>query len=80
MHHSNDFKLSAVNHYLKNDNYLQTSELFNCKRTSLMRWVKRYNETGNVLNQPRNTTSYKVMQKHVDHALQQIQKEIDNAG
>jgi transposase-like protein len=57
MHHSNDFKLSAVNHYLKNDNYLQTSELFNCKRTSLMRWVKRYNETGNVLNQPRNTTT-----------------------
>lgn len=74
MHHSNDFKLSAVNHYLKNDNYLQTSELFNCKRTSLMRWVKRYIETGNVLNQPRNTTSYKVMQKHVDYALQQISK------
>lgn len=73
-HHTDDFKFSAVKHYLKNGNYSQTSDLFDCKRTSLMRWVNRYAETGSVSNLPRNTVSYKVTQAHVNYAIREISK------
>ena len=52
-HHDNDYKLHAVKYYLKNGNYVETCEIFECKRTSLMRWVKRFNNTGTVKNKKR---------------------------
>ena len=42
-HVSDDLKLRAVQHYLKNNNYDETSEIFVIPATSLKRWVERYN-------------------------------------
>ena len=44
-HKSVDYKLAAIKDYLKYKNYSETSRRFNCPRTSLMRWVKKYNNT-----------------------------------
>jgi transposase-like protein len=44
--HSNDFKLSAVKLYLKFNSIRKVSELLNCSKSSLQRWIERYFETG----------------------------------
>lgn len=67
-HHDSDYKLHAVKHYLKNDNYVETCEIFECKRTSLMRWVKRFRNTGTVDNKERPLLSYKVTKEHIKYA------------
>ena len=46
--HSNDFKLSAVKLYLKVNSIRKVSELLNCSKSSLQRWIERYFETGNI--------------------------------
>ena len=44
VHHSIDFKISAVKYYLKIKNYVEVCKIYECNRISLMRWVKLYNE------------------------------------
>ena len=46
--HSNDFKLSAVKLYLKLHSIRKVSEILNCSKSSLHRWVERYFKTGNI--------------------------------
>ena len=46
--HSDDFKLSAVKLYLKFNSIRKVSEILNCSKSSLHRWVERYFETGNI--------------------------------
>jgi transposase len=46
--HSDDFKLSAVKLYLKFNIIRKVSEILNCSKSSLHRWVERYFETGNI--------------------------------
>lgn len=46
--HSTDFKLSAVKLYLKFNSIRKVSEILNCSKSSLHRWIKRYFETGNI--------------------------------
>ena len=41
--HIEDYKLSALKYYLKNNkNMHETCEIFDCKFQSLVRWVDRY--------------------------------------
>ena len=47
-HHSNDFKLSAIKLYLKLNSIRKVSELLNCSKSSLHRWIERYFETGDI--------------------------------
>jgi len=47
-HHSSDFKLSAVKLYLKLNSIRKVSELLDCKKSTLQRWIERYLEFGNV--------------------------------
>ena len=65
VHHSIDFKISAVKYYLKIKNYVEVCKIYDCNRTSLMRWVKSYNE--NNLNSTHNKTrkSYKITKEHI---------------
>ena len=65
VHHSIDFKISAVKYYLKIKNYVEVCKIYGCNRTSLMRWVKLYNE--NNFNSKHNKTrkSYKITKEHV---------------
>lgn len=54
-HKSVDYKLAAIKDYLKYKNFSETSRRFNCSRTSLMRWVKKYNDTiSHALNRQNN--------------------------
>ena len=46
--HSNDFKSSVVKLYLKLNSIRKVSELLNCSKSSLQRWIERYFETGNI--------------------------------
>ena len=44
-HKTEDYKLSAVKYYLSNSFSLDyVCNIFGCKKQSLTRWVKRYNE------------------------------------
>ena len=41
--HTEDYKLSAVQYYLKHNNDMRdTCKIFDCKYQSLARWVKTY--------------------------------------
>ena len=41
--HTEDYKLSAVKYYLNNNDDLRnTCKIFDCKKTSLNRWVTQY--------------------------------------
>ena len=50
VYHSIDFKKSAVKYYLKIKNYVEVCKIYECNRTSLMRWVKLYNENNLISN------------------------------
>tara|TARA_Y100000389_G_scaffold194532_1_gene224683 strand:+ start:4326 stop:4484 length:159 start_codon:yes stop_codon:yes gene_type:complete len=44
-HKTEDYKLSTVKYYLSNNFSLDyVCNIFECKKSSLKRWVKRYNE------------------------------------
>ncbi len=47
-HHTTDFKLSAVKLYLKLKSIREVSELLDCKRSTLQRWIVRFFEFSNV--------------------------------
>ena len=67
-HHDTDYKLHAVKYYLKNKNYVETCKIFECKRTSLMRWVKKYKNSKTVKNKNRPLLSYKTKKKYIKYA------------
>ena len=45
MNYSTDFKLIAVKLYSKLNSIRKVSELLNCSKSSLQRWIERYYET-----------------------------------
>jgi len=72
-HKSNDYKLTAVQHYLVEDNTQeQVCKIFQCSPRSLMRWVKQYQKDGTVDNQYREPVAYKVKKEYVRFLLQEI--------
>ena len=55
-HKSKDYKETAVNFYLVEDRTQEeVCRIFNCTPRSLMRWVDKYNETGNIERNNRKT-------------------------
>lgn len=75
-HKSNDYKLTAVQYYLdmENPSVRKTCTIFKCSKDSLIRWIKRYLETGSVDNKPRPEGAYKVRRKHVDYIINLIDR------
>jgi transposase len=73
-HHSEDYKLSAVRHFIRNRNQSETCRIFGCKRRSLMRWVDRYNSTNEIKRKNRNYVSYKVKKEYVKFIQSEITK------
>jgi transposase-like protein len=56
-HKSEDYKISAVKYYLKNkDNIRKTCKIFDCKKSTLQRWIQRYNSTKNLTRRNRKNT------------------------
>jgi transposase len=75
-HKSEDYKLSAVNYYLtENNNQLQTCKIFKCSRRSLMRWVNKYKQSNQILRQNRIPVAYKLQKDEVKHILKLIEND-----
>jgi len=70
-HKSEDYKISAVKYYLKNkDNIRKTCKIFDCKKSTLQRWIKRYKTSKNITLKNRTSTSYKITKPQVKTALE----------
>jgi transposase len=74
-HKSEDYKISAVKYYLKNkDNIRKTCKIFDCKKSTLQRWIKRYNSTKNLKRINRKAMSYKITKPQVNTALELLKQ------
>ena len=73
-HKSFDYKIQAVKYYLKNKNQVKTCEIFECSERSLMRWVKKYNETKTIKRKDRTFVSYKITKEQVKFILELVKK------
>jgi len=74
-HKSDDYKLSAVKHYLDTDNtQTDTCSIFKCSPRSLMRWVDKYQTRKSVSRRSHSPIAYKIKQKHVYFILEEIKK------
>jgi transposase-like protein len=50
-HKTEDYKNSAVKYYLNNekgDGYKKTCKIFDCKKSSLKRWIHKYKTSKNI--------------------------------
>lgn len=75
MHKSIDYKMSAVKYYLNNnDDIRKTCKIFDCKKSSLHRWVKRYKKTKNLTRKNREPVSYKITKQQVNKALELLKQ------
>ena len=76
-HKTDDYKNSAVKYYLNNENgdgYKKTCKIFDCKKSSLHRWVKRYKKTKNLTRKNREPVSYKITKQQVNKALELLKQ------
>lgn len=72
--HTEDYKLSAVKYYLNNNDDLRnTCKIFDCKKTSLNRWVTQYKRHKHINRKTRKNHNLKItppMEKLVKETLQ----------
>jgi transposase len=69
-HKSEDYKISSVKYYLKNkDNIRKTCKIFDCKKSTLQRWIQRYKTSKNITRINRKPISYKITKPQVNAAL-----------
>lgn len=74
-HKSEDYKISAVKHYLNTDkNQEEICDIFGCSVRSLMRWVERYQYDGNIKRHNRVSISYKVTREQNKFIVNEIKK------
>ena len=63
-HHTEDYKISAVKHYLnKSHNLTKTCYEFDCSRISLKRWVNRYKKDKSIKRYSRKPVSYQQVRR-----------------
>ena len=69
-HKTEDYKLSAVKYYLSNNFSLDyVCNIFECKISSLKRWIKRYNENKEINRHNRTNISYKITKEQLIYAM-----------
>ena len=74
-HKSPDYKLSAVNYYLNHDvGYDNTCKIFDCKKSSLKRWIHKYKTSKNLTRKKRKPVSYKITKPQVNTALELLKQ------
>ena len=74
-HKSEDYKISAVNYYLDNDVSMDyVCNIFNCKKQSLSRWVKRYNINKSIKRNNRKSISNKITKQQVNYAIKLLKQ------
>lgn len=59
-HRTEDYKLSAVKYYLKSGSYRKTCKIFDCKKSSLSLWVKKYQKNKKIQRKKRIPKKRKV--------------------
>ena len=60
-HHSEDYKISAVQYYLDNKTtYSNVCKIFKCSERSLKRWIERYKKDKSIKRYDRKSISYKI--------------------
>jgi transposase len=76
-HKTEDYKISAVKYYLNNDKgdgYKKTCKIFDCKKSTLRDWIKRYNTSKNLTRRNRKPISYKITTPQVKTALELLKQ------
>jgi transposase len=74
-HKSEDYKISAVKYYLNNkDNIRKTCKIFDCKKSTLQRWIQRYKTSKNLTRRNRKSVSYKITKPQVKTALELLKQ------
>ena len=74
-HKSEDYKISAVKYYLKNNVSLDdVSKIFNCPKQSLYRWIERYKKLKSLKRQNRKAISYKITKEQLSYAIEKLKK------
>ena len=69
-HKSEDYKISAVQYYIKNKVSMdKTCKIFDCKKTSLKRWINRYYLEKSIKRHNRKPISYKITKEQVKYLL-----------
>ena len=72
-HKSDDYKISAVKYYLKNNISLDdVSKIFNCPKQSLYRWIERYKKLKSLKRQNRTAISYKITKEQLSYAIEKL--------
>jgi len=76
-HKTEDYKISAVKYYLNNDRgdgYKKTCKIFDCKKSTLRDWIKRYKTSKNLTRRNRKPISYKITKPQVKTALELLKQ------
>ena len=76
-HKTEDYKNSAVKYYLNNENgdgYKRTCKIFDCKKSTLRDWIKKYQKFRNFTRNNRKPISYKITKPQVNTALKILDK------
>lgn len=72
-HKTEDYKQSAVDYYLVGDNTQEeVCQIFKCSVRSLMRWVDKFENDGEIKRHNRKPIAYKVHKNEVKFILEQI--------
>ena len=72
-HKTEDYKLSAVKYYLSNNFSLDhICSIFECKKSSLKRWIERYNEVKELKRHNRTKISYKITKEQLIYAIKML--------
>jgi transposase len=74
-HKTEDYKISAVKYYINNEVSMdEVCEIFECKKTSLKRWIDRYEKDDSIKRHSRKSISYKITNEHVKYAIKLLKK------
>ena len=74
-HKSEDYKISAVEYYLVEDKSQEEAcKIFKFYPRSLMRWVEKYNNDGEIKRYNKKPVAYKITKDQVKYALKEINK------
>lgn len=74
-HKTEDYKLSAVNYYLTNNVSMDNiCKIFGCSKTSLKRWIEKYEKDKSIKRYSRKSISYKITKDQVKYAITLLKK------
>ena len=74
-HKTQDYKITAVKYYLHNDVSLdEVCDIFDCKKTSLRRWIIKYKEYKHIERLHRPSMSYKITKEQVKYAIRLLKQ------